>query len=825
MKRPIVFAAVVSVLAVFAATAGNILMAGVMIVILSCLLVYMHTAYALSKAYYLSIIYFILVYTHSCMVMQGLSIDSRVSDNNSIKAHVKGTISDIVQKDGYSQIILDKCEINLSGEEIFEKISGNVLVNAKSADILPGDEVYVDGKISAFDNSRNAGNFDSRKYYRSIGILYKTKADKIEINKKNSNQLKQFINNIKGKLQDSYNKILDENDSGIISSVVLGDKSSLNSDIKELYQKNGIAHLLAISGVHISIIGMGIYKILRRMGIAFFNCAVISSILILSYGIMTGNQISAVRAIAMFIISVTAEVIGRSYDCLSALALSLIMILWNNPYALENTGCLLSFSAVIGISAVNPILNLILSFEKQKLTRKMNVFAEYILKAFIMSFSINIVTFPIIISSYYEFPLYSIFLNLIVVPFMSIVMLSGLLGGIAGCFNTFTGTFILGIAHYILEYYQKICEFVSKLPFSTIICGSPGKLKCIIYYLLLIIVLLLIFTHFSDYEKAKSDYKFNKLLDLFLRIQFKSKKNNVLLCALVYISAFFVLILNRNTLPKDIPAIEYNLEIDMIDVGQGDCIFMETPDNSVYLFDGGSTDISKVGKYRIIPFLKSKGIDHIDYAVISHSDDDHTNGIIEIMQFENCGIKIKNIILPGIENYVNDDNYCNVVKLAADNKINVIFINSGEKINDTKDFLIKCIHPVKGYDYESANDYSGVFLVKYKEFEMLMTGDAGQKAENAILSDENIRNIISNTDILKVGHHGSKTSTTNAFLSVLSPKAAFISCGIDNSYGHPSNETLKRLNEEGVKNFITSEAGQISLTTDGINIQIDTMFK
>lgn len=835
MKRPMVFLAVVNCMAVCAATAGNIFAAVIALILLTGLLLYMHKAFSLSKVYFLSIMFSIIVFIHTCVSIQVPNIDSIIKKSG-IKADIYGKVQSVTQKEEYYQLVLTECTVEVKTEEIKymkERINTNVLINT-SQSVSEGDIVHVSGYVMAFDSTHNEGEFDSRKYYRSIGILYKVRADGLTVISRNTNQLIKAVNQIKTKIKQTYETMLENTDAGIITSIVLGDKSNLDPDIKQLYQKNGIAHLLAISGVHISIIGMGIYKLLRRLGVYFFGSAVVSSVLILAYGLMTGNQVSSLRAISMFIICVTAEVLGRTYDCLSALSCASIMILWQNPYSLENTGFLLSFSAITGISVINPVLNLMYQKYIKGLPEKKDTvvkfFKKYLLKALIMSLSINLATLPVIMSCYYEIPTYSFILNIIVIPLMSLVMISSIIGGITGILSVTAGTFVMGITHFILTFYEKICELVLKLKFSVIICGDPGMKKCLLYYIMLAVTLIIIFVKYSGYKNSS------------LEISKRHKAVIAVYCNLLLIVSVLMLVFNKNIfklLPGNIA--DGELEVCMLDVGQGDSIFVRTPDGKVYLFDSGSTDVNQPGRYRIVPFLKSKGIGSIDGIFISHSDSDHTNAVIEILKdkgsAQDCGINIKNIIMPDIMESDSDKNYKYIVKLAYEKGVTVNYVNAGDiidtengfnlntdKVNITQEnnVTIKCIHPAKGYRYESANDYSAVYLIKYRDFSMLMTGDAGERAESAILENEDIKEELKNVDVLKAGHHGSKTSTSEELLNVMNVKAAFISCGVNNTYGHPSKETIKRLDDRKIRQYITAQCRQLSLFTDGKSINIQT---
>lgn len=234
--------------------------------------------------------------------------------------------------------------------------------------------------------------------------------------------------------------------------------------------------------------------------------------------------------------------------------------------------------------------------------------------------------------------------------------------------------------------------------------------------------------------------------------------------------------------------------------------------------------MKNVGTKRILPYLKSQGVGHLDYVIISHADYDHISGILELIEMQNRGFSIGKIVLPDIINGEEDDNYVNVVNSAQNAGINLVYGSEGDSIEYGNELLLTCVHPKEGYQYESANDYSAVYLLKYKNFKMLFTGDAQLKAEKAILEGEGEK-LLGHINILKVGHHGSKGSSGEDFLRILRPETALISCGVDNGYGHPHNETLERLLSNNCKAYVTSSLGAIKVVTDGNTYTIQTFLK
>lgn len=262
------------------------------------------------------------------------------------------------------------------------------------------------------------------------------------------------------------------------------------------------------------------------------------------------------------------------------------------------------------------------------------------------------------------------------------------------------------------------------------------------------------------------------------------------------------------------------LQITMLDVGQGDGIYIKTPAGSHYLIDGGSSDVSKVGTYRIEPYLESQGVGELDYVFLSHGDGDHTSGIEEMLVNQKLGVRIHTIVLPD-ENVIDEALYA-LAELASENGTNVAIMEEGDIITDDKSFSgnqmrLTCIAPSDTYEGEIGNASSMVLDLQYGEFDMLFTGDLEKEGEEMVVESGNLRDY----DVLKVGHHGSKNATTEAFLEQVKPEIALVSAGKDNSYGHPASETLERLEEIGCEVYSTQEYGAITIRTDGENMNVE----
>ena len=261
--------------------------------------------------------------------------------------------------------------------------------------------------------------------------------------------------------------------------------------------------------------------------------------------------------------------------------------------------------------------------------------------------------------------------------------------------------------------------------------------------------------------------------------------------------------------------------IKMLDVGQGDSIFIRDEEISI-LIDAGSSSQSGLAEYTIIPFLKYNGVVRIDYLILTHSDTDHGGSFIELMKYKiNSECIVKNLVLPDIEDELKDDLYIEIEATAKEEQINIIYLSRGIDFRYS-DSIIECLWPIKKDGSMDKNSLSIVLKYKKKDFSMLFTGDLTKEAEERLIK-LNAGNCLDTNclgaDVLKVGHHGSKDSSSKDFLAMVKPKLALISCGEGNYYGHPHKETIERIKDVGSKILNTSNGGQITMKIEeGIKV-------
>lgn len=741
------------------------------------------------------VIFFTLI-TGFMLMSNEITTRNHIYDLKENTVIVQGKIYKIENTAFGTNIYLKGVEVENGEKSVSVK---RIFVNTeKIPNVKIGNIIKVRGKLRQFEEAANKGNFDSRKYYLSLGFDGKIEAGTIEVINSDYSGIRQGLYELRMEIIERLEKLCSDNNgifsiinnkNGIIGAIILGDKTDLDSDIKELYSVSGIAHILAISGLHISFIGMAIYRLLRRRFRFLFSAAV-SIPVVLSFGIMSGFGISTIRAIIMFILKIIGEVLGRKYDAITAISLAGLVLLVQNPFVVCNSGFQMSFGAIIAIVLILPIVEEILNTDNK------------IIKVLSANFTISLVMNPILAWNYYELPTFSFLLNIVVVPLMSVVIVSSIVGIFCSCIMFGFGKVVIFPSCGILELYTFLCNIINKSSVASIVVGQPKVTIIIVYYAILLVVLFGLKNIRTKYTRAEKERNIIKketglVLEKKAKKERRIKGQNVKL-RLACIVGFLLL----NCLIYYIP--NPGFYITFINVGQGDGILIHGDNGTKVMVDGGSTSEKQVAKNCIVPYLKAEGIGTIDYSIITHTDKDHISGILEILENNNSNrIRIKNLVMPDIN--MKDDTYNELIEKAKLKKINVLYIKKGDTLSLGKT-KIKCIYPETTTTASDKNDYCTVLSVKNKTSKILLTGDISKEIEEKIKDD-----IEENYTVLKVAHHGSNYSSSEKFLKKVNPKYSIISVGKNNSYGHPGNETMERLRKQGGVIYRTDEKGGITI--------------
>lgn len=629
---------------------------------------------------------------------------------------------------------------------------------------LPGERIEVYGKIAPAEAARNEGQFDFRLYYRTVSVHGSMYGTSFRIIGGDPKPFARGLQDLRLRMGTILDQLLPPQDAGIYRALLTGDKSAMDEDIRSLYQENGIAHILAVSGLHLSILGLGVYELLRRFGRSKAAAGIVAALLIISYGILTGCSGSALRAVLMLLLRFLAAAVGRSYDMLTAMAAAALFLLWKEPFILFSGGFQLSFLAVLAIG----------------LSRALPAPKHPLLAGLWLSFYLQLLTLPVILFHYFRFPLYGIFLNLIVLPLMGCVIYSGVFAvGLFGLSEKLA-TIAVGGGHWILRLYTLLCTHCAALPYSSLLLGRPSMHSILLYYTALGIV------------------------TWALAERHAAERSGLAACRLPLPCIVLPLLLSMLCLPAKQPQ---GLEITALDVGQGDGFILRNQ-GLVMSVDGGSTSDQRLGENVLVPYLESQGIGHIDLALITHCDADHYSGIRYLLE-EEPKMTIGELLLPRVA--MQDARYDALRDAAAARDVRIRYFGQGDCI-DLGEVEIRGYYPAGTERLEAANDHSIGMLLRAPDFQMLFTGDMDEDCERQMLAALWEANAgYPKIDVLKAGHHGSHTSSSEALLAALRPDYAILSYGVGNDYGHPHAETRERLRRYDVKMLETGVMGEIRI--------------
>ena len=418
--------------------------------------------------------------------------------------------------------------------------------------IYPGDQISCTGRLSAIKETSNPGEFDARTYYYSLGIRYQFFGKAISRKKERPLSVYRMAGRVRERMDTVYRYILSENEYGLLKAMFLGDKTELSSEEKRLYEENGVAHLLAVSGLHVSIVGGMLFRFLRKRKFSYAVSCICSSFVLLFYAIMTGFGNSVFRAVIMFLIFLLAQYFGAEYDMVTSMSLAGILMLYDSPLRILESGCIISFTSIFAIGMIVPFAK---ELEEKRRKSKLipgeflieSKWKKRIRQAFFTSVIISMVIGPLLLRFYYQWSPYSVLLNLFVIPAMSPLLLSAITGGVVGLFQLWAGMAGCIPAVLLLRGFHVIFQFIHKMPGAVIVTGCPSWWKILLFYL--------------------------AELCLFICWYYR----------LWSVGCVFILILIAGRFCRPVPP----LQISMLDVGQGECIFLKTPANETVLIDGG----------------------------------------------------------------------------------------------------------------------------------------------------------------------------------------------------------------------------------------------
>ena len=674
--------------------------------------------------------------------------------------------------------------------------AGRLLVYCEGEErLIPGQSVRLRGKLLPERRARNEGEFDFSLYEKTQGLSGSFRAEELSLLRDSASPWQRFLQSGKYFLSDSLSALYPKEELGICKAVLLGESGELDAESRALFRESGAAHLLAISGLHLSILGTASYEFFRFLGLSQAYSGLFGGILILCYGILAGAHASILRALIMLLLHFLGRAAGRSYDMLSSLSLALLLLLCLQPFLLFHAGFQLSFAALLPLSLPKGRRSRRLPHSRGQLQMLLSL----LLTALSGSLRLSLFLIPLMLWHFFQFPLYGAALNLFLLPLLPYLLGSILLSLLFYSLVlllplpplSFLASVFSGSGCFILFLWRKLCRLSLSLPFSLITLGRPRAERILFAYLLLFFLGFLR----SLPEESGGKGRREKAPRAALRK----------LLSLLSLLFFFLLLLPER--PK-------GLLISAIDVGQGDGFLLECK-GKVMSVDCGSSSNEHFGEKVLEPFLLSKAVLTIDTALITHCDRDHLSGI-EYLLSKSTQIRIRELVLPAPAE--EDPRYGILKRLAVRRGCRIRYLKNGDMLAFPSS--LRCCYPENNEPIEEANSHSIGMLLAYGNFRMLFTGDMPEEAEKKLLKNLRAAGALCDIDILKAAHHGSKYSSSEELLDSLRPEYALLSYGRGNRYGHPHRETLSRLEERDILPLKTGELGEIQIQSDGKRFHI-----
>ncbi len=662
--------------------------------------------------------------------------------------------------------------------------------------ISPGTELSITGKVEHPNKRRNPNCFDYALYLKSIGIDRIMTADAVEI-KEESKSLQGWLFMAKEKYLQQLREDAGEAAGGLMRGILFGEKTEIDEETLEEFQRNGTAHILAVSGLHIGILYGVLAKLWRgKKGWLYFW---VVTLILLGYSFLASFSPSVVRASVMIVLHLYAKVKHRRYDLASASFVVLLLILLKNPMQLFHTGLQMSFLAVLTLSAATPF------------------FKRFYQGIFLSSGVVQLGLLPYTAYIFNYLSLASVFVNVPIIILAGFIVPLGIAGLVlsllAYCdISALSDVIIPGLSSLISKALNYLCEVMTTCNSVTCIEGitsfevrSPPRSLMAIYYLLLLLFL-------SEEGRLLILRKRKKLLAVLIMLS-------------LGVSWMFGMVTRTGF---------ENAQIVFVDVGQGDCMHIRTEDDKNYLIDGGGKIDYNLGKKTLKPYLLKNGVKYVDGAFVTHLHTDHYKGITELCQE---GLVQKLYLYEG-----NSDRSEQICEETGMDPADLVFLHAGQSVPfgesdrakdeaDASDFAgdgvevlwpesDKCagtVHRANGsvnestYEEEDENETSLIMKIHVGGMSLLATGDIDAACEDGLAAKH--RNNLK-TDILKVAHHGSRYSWSDAFTKYTEPQAAVFQVG-KNNYGHPNADIVAGYEKAGAKIYRNDQQGAIGFSYRG----------
>lgn len=634
-----------------------------------------------------------------------------------------------------------------------------IIAYTYNEDILPGDIVKVKGKLYSFEEPTNPYQPDYKIYMLSNGYDYSMWCEDIIQTGEKSDGLIYYVEKLRNHVTDFFDSCMPKREAAIAKALTTGNKNDVLQETRESFKRLGISHVLAVSGLHVSVIAYVIlyvctelFKLHRRKAIP------LASAVLIFYMIFTGFSPSAVRAVIMSIVSFVGLLLYKNSDRLNTAAFSAFVMLCINPLYLWSASFQLSY---IGIAAVIAALELLDEDEKTRHRGKLE-------RTAIFSTIAWVVISPAVMYYYDGVSLITVISNIILVPIISIVTCIAMAAGVCSFFWLGLAQILANVVYFILNIYNNVTEKLSGSILTYMEVSRPSLAAIAVIYIFILAIIL---------------FEYNKRTNMWIIVSFS-----------IFLTA---------TLIKYVysPA-----EVVFFDAEQGDASAIYIPRRLMAVFDGGPEGGAEKS---VIPYLEAKG-EKVDLLFVSHMDSDHVTGAIRLIE---KGLVMRAVISD--TEHENEENLAEFLTAAIKCGVPVIRTDKGDRFNIGDDCYFECLYPDNNIP-DSENDASLVIRFNYKDTSFLFTGDIESDAEKRLLDDD------ISCDVIKIAHHGSDTSSSEEFINKTGAEYAVIQAAKNNIYEFPSQQVMDLLKKLDIDTFTTGNNGAVVMYDDGENIKIKT---
>ena len=756
MKRPLLIAAIAYINGILIGVylSKSIPLFVILSIIVSLITSFKKNTYRNAVCMYLIVMCISSIYVYN----KNLNYESKYKKYDNKNISIEGTIiSDIEEKEyNYTFTIRTKDDYFLV----------NLKKNKEEISLEYGDKLQISGEYQEPNKARNYKGFDYKNYLKInkiYGIIRVDLYTNIIIkHQKNLSNFKLLIHKIREKLKQNIQELLTKETYALGIGILIGDNSRINEKIVEDFKNSNLSHMLAVSGAHINYVVLTVSILFTKKRAGIKAQRVVTIMMMLFFMELTQMTSSVVRAGISCIIYMLASLLYRKADVINAMAISTLLILLNNPFKLFDIGFQLSYAGTLGIILFCKLINIPIK----------NKLLKYLKDSIIISISANIFIIPIMMYRFNTISLTFILSNLLAGPLLGISIILEIIVLLISFMSINIAAIPAKVLNILLILIINIANWFSNIEISKIYVITPKIISIVAYYLICAAIIL------------------------------KQKNRKI-----IVIIMLTVLIINLFPTPK-------KLRINFIDVGQGDSTLIRTETNKVILIDsGGSTASSSfdVGNKVLLPYLLDRKIKKIDFIIVSHFDADHCQAFETVID----NINVRKVVV--CKQSMITQEYLNIINKCKKKNIKIIVVERGDKLKIDKRTEFEILHPGERFLDDGKGGLNANAIVckmnyklnNGKIFSILFTGDIEVEAEKEL---EQVYGKKLKADILKIAHHGSKTSSREEFIKLVSPKIALIGVGENNKFGHPADITLERLEKENVKVYRTDQMGEVSIT-------------